>query len=415
MLTIKKLYANKNIFMVFWLGFMSGLPLLLTSSTLSIWLAENGITKAAIGAFALVGIPYNLKFLWAPLFDYIPIPLLTSWLGRRRSYLVVTQTGLFLALLALALTNAQDNILLVAILAVCVSFFSASQDIVIDAYRVEILEKEYHGAGAATIVFGYRLGMLVAGAGALYLASDVSWTSVYFIMASIVFIGIIFSLFVCEPSRSNGVTSSQKNHILKPFYNFIARKNWLIIFLLIILYKLGDAFLTTMSNIFFLELGYSKAEIASITKVFGLIATLSGGFVAGLMTSRFGLLRTMLAAGIIHSVANLIFIAQSYIGYNPDFLMFTIAAENITAGMTAVALVAYISSLCTSTHTAADYAFLSSIAVLGRTILTSVSGALASTAGWPLYFLLTTLMMLPALLIIWWLDAKFYQENLIQE
>jgi PAT family beta-lactamase induction signal transducer AmpG len=418
---IAGVYANKQILLISFLGFMSGLPLLLTSSTLSVWLSEEGVTKATIGAFGLVALPYTFKFLWAPFFDYIKIPFLTKLLGRRRSFMMLMQILLAASLLALGFINPRAYPFLVALFALCVSFFSASQDIIIDAYRVEILHEKNYGAGAASVVFGYRIGMLVAGAGALYLAEVVSWNSVYFTMAFLVLLGMIICLFCDEPAQNLYPQAPSTNSLMRkslraPLFEFIKNKHWIAVFLVILFYKLGDAFLTSMSNVFFLESGFSKVEIANVAKVFGLISTLAGGFIAGIMSSRLGIMRSMLMCGVIHIVANFIFVIQAYVGYSVPMLICTIAIENVTSGMTGVALVAYISSLCRGANTATQYALLSSIIAFGRTVLTSFSGLIATNLGWSLYFVFTSLIALPALIILFWLlrseEQRPQQKNL---
>jgi len=416
---ITRIYANKQILIISFLGFISGLPLLLTSSTLSVWLAEEGVTKATIGAFSLVALPYTFKFLWAPLFDHAKIPFLTKRLGKRRSFMMLMQIFLIASLICLGSTSPSAHPLLIALFALCVSFFSASQDIIIDAYRVEILDEASYGAGAASVVFGYRIGMLVAGAGALYLAEVVPWGAVYFAMAFLVLLGSIACL-MCEEPAQNLPSKTIRNPgftrglILAPFLEFIKRKHWVAILLIILSYKLGDAFLTSMSNVFFIETGFSKIEIANVAKVFGLISTLAGGFIAGIMSSRMGIIRTMFLCGIIHMLANLIFVVQVYIGYSVPMLVCTIAIENVTAGMISVALVAYISSLCGGINTATQYALLSSIMAFSRTVLTSFSGVLAASLGWSLYFIFTSLVAIPALLILLWM-LRSEQRSLLEE
>lgn len=402
---ITRIYADKRILIISFLGFVSGLPLLLTSSTLSVWLAEEGVTKATIGVFSLVALPYTFKFLWAPLFDHVKIPFLTNLLGKRRSFMMLTQILLMASLICLGSISPSAHPLLIAIFALCVSFFSASQDIIIDAYRVEILDESSFGAGAASIVFGYRIGMLVAGAGALYLAEVIPWGAVYYAMAFLVFVGSLVCLMCREPAQNFLISSekSAKNIILAPFLEFIKRKHWSAILLIILTYKLGDAFLTSMSNVFFIETGFSKIEIANVAKVFGLISTLVGGFIAGAMSGRLGIIRTMLLCGVIHMLANLIFVVQVYVGHNVPMLVCTIAIEYVTAGMIGVALVAYISSLCGGANTATQYALLSSIMAFSRTVLTSFSGILAQTLGWSLYFVFTSLVAIPALSILFWI------------
>lgn len=403
-MVFNKIFSDKKMFIILMMGFSSGLPLLLTASTLGVWLLEVGIDKASIGALSLVGFPYTCKFLWAPFFDQMKIPILTPLLGQRRSFLIVIQLLLSLSLAALAFSNPSIMPWLSAFFALSTAFLSASQDIVIDAFRVEMLQEQSQGTGAATYIFGYRIAMLVAGAGCFYLASFISWPLVYFSMSGLMALSMIATLFSKEPVPIN--TNERKNHnkiteaIWAPLKNFLSKKHWPLILLLILLYKLGDAFLTGMSNVFFLEIGFSKIEIANIVKVFGLLATLGGGFIAAAMAKKFGLLPTMLYCGIIHVVANSVFIFQAWVGYNLGLLIITIGIENITAGMTGVMLVAYISELARGKNTATHYAFLSSLVAVSRTMLSSTAGILATFMGWPAYFLFTSLVMLPALMII---------------
>lgn len=397
--------ADRRMVIIFLLGFASGLPLLLTASTLGVWLLEEGLSKSAIGALSLVGLPYTLKFLWAPFFDQMQIPKLSQRLGRRRSFMLVCQMFLGLSLVGLALSDPRSVPLLTAFFALSTSFFSASQDIVIDAFRVEILDEKSYGTGAATVVFGYRIGMLVAGAGALYLASFFSWHMVYLFMAALIFGSMLVTMLSKEPIpqaalRQEPSQRSLRTAILMPLQEFMAHKHWFLIVLLIIFYKLGDAFLTSMSTIFFLENGFSKIEIANVVKVFGLIATLSGGFFSALMAKRIGIMRSMIVCGVIHMIANLIFVIQAFVGYNIPMLIITIGCENVTAGMTGVALVAYISHLCNGPHTATQYAVLSSVMAIGRSLLSSSAGYFATIFGWPLFFMLSSAITLPALVIL---------------
>lgn len=408
-----EIYQDKRQLVVFLLGFSSGLPLLLTMGTLSVWLVEQGISKAAIGAFALVGLPYTFKFIWSPIIDRTHIPFLYRILGRRRSWMIVTQLALIAALLGLASSHPAQAPLLTAVMAILVAFCSASQDIVIDAYRVEILDKESYAAGAATAVFGYRVGMLVAGAGALYLASYMSWPLVYMSMAALVGIGIVTVLLSSEPAQTRNLiplnsTFSQwvKEAVVAPFSEFMSRRYWVSILLFLILYKLGDAFLSNMTNPFYLEMGFSKMEIASVTKVFGLVALLVGLFLGGVANARYGIMKGMLICGVIHVVANLIFIAQAYVGHSVSLLMVTIAVEMVTNGMCTAALVAYMSSLCDHRFTATQYALLSAFASTGRTFLSSASGICAEEMGWPLYFGFVAVLAVPALLLLYWLMTR---------
>lgn len=414
-----KVYYDRRIVQIFFLGFVSGLPLPLTMGTLSLWMAETGVNKATIGAFALVGVPYTLKFVWSPLMDTIRIPVLGKSLGRRRSWIIISQITLCVALLGLGSTNPGEAPLATALWAMLVAFCSASQDIVIDAFRVEMLDKKSYGAGAATIVLGYRIGMLFGGAGALYLASSSSWLAVYSAMAGLMVVGIITVLLSKEPAvqilLEPGKKSASwlKTAVLDPFGEFALRKNWALILLFITSYKLGDAFLGNMMNPFFVDVGFSKIEIANVTKVFGLVATLVGAFIGGVLTSRHGTMKALLYCGLIHMFGNLIFVLQAWVGHDISLLMVTIAVENITGGMATTALVAYLSSLCNQKYTATQYALLSSFTATGRSILSSGAGVVASVVSWPIFFLLTSLVAVPAIAILLWL-MRPSQQNIPQ-
>ncbi|MDA0712410.1 MAG: AmpG family muropeptide MFS transporter [bacterium] len=416
LLEAAKVYLDKRILAILFLGFSSGLPLALVGGTLSIWLTEVGVSKTSIGLFAMVGIPYTLKFLWAPLVDRMPLPLFTRILGRRRGWMLFTQIILAAAIVGLGQTHPSINPSLTALLALTVAFCSASQDIVIDAFRVDILQRPSFGAGAATIVFGYRIGMLVSGAGALYLATFYPWSTVYYAMAALVGIGMITTLLSPEPNTVGDIAFESpgkmplklwlKTAIINPFSNFTERKYWLIIILFIVFYKLGDAFAGNMSNPFFIEIGFTKIEIANISKLFGFIATIVGGFIGGVMVSRFGLMRGLLICGIFQLLSNLVFSLQAYVGNDISMLMVTIATENITSGMGTAAFVAYLSGLCNASYSATQYALLSSFASVGRTFLASSAGLLAENVTWITYFILTTLIAVPGILILLWLIWK---------
>ena len=331
------IYLDRRLFFILLLGFSSGLPFWLTSGTLAFWLTESGTSNTAIGLFALVGVPYTFKFLWSPLVDRMPIPILTNLLGRRRSWMLLSQVLLAAALLAMSQTHPDQNLSLVAILALLVAFLSATQDIVIDAYRVDILDEKTYGAGAAMIVFGYRIGMLTSGAGALYLASYLSWPMVYQMMACFVGVGFLATLFCSEPQKQDIEREAAHNWfhkaVIAPFADFMTRSDWVAVLLFITLYKLGDAFVSNMTSPFYLGVGFSKIEIANITKLFGLMASLSGSFIGGLCVGRFGVLKALFVCGLFQMFSNLAFVAQAYAGHDLSVLVFTIGIENITGGM----------------------------------------------------------------------------------
>ena len=426
-------YSDRRVLAILFLGFSSGLPLALTFGTLSLWLAEEGVTKTTIGLFALVGAPYTFKFLWAPLVDRLPIPLLTRWLGRRRGWAIFTQLALMAAIVGLGTTNPAENPALTALFALLVSFCSASQDIVIDAYRVEILDERRYGAGAAMIVLGYRIGMLVSGAGALYLASFFGWHLTYFVMAALMAVGMMTVLLNPEPagreSRESKVQEAKvaaflaaRPHlspragkalawlhgaVVAPFAEFMGRQGWLLVLAFILLYKFGDALAGVMSNPFYVELGFSKIEIANISKAFGLAATIVGGIVGGLIVSRFGILKSLLYCGLLQAVSNLMFAILAMAGHDLTLLTATIAIENLSGGMGTAAFVAYLSSLCNVAYTATQYALLSSFMAFGRTLLSSGGGWLADRVDWVEFFVLTTFAALPGLLLLIWMGRRF--------
>ena len=402
------IYTNRKLVIIMLLGFASGLPLLLTLSTLSVWLVEIGITKTTIGFFALVGLPYSLKFLWAPFMDNLQIPFLTKYFGRRRGWILLTQMLLIMSLIFLGYSNPSIDPKLTALAALLVAFFSASQDIVIDAFRVESLEKKFYGAGAAMIVFGYRLGMLSAGAGALYLASFYDWSIVYILMSLQILIGSFAVLIAKEPEQSALINAEKKKNIfhwlhysvINPFRDFMKKGDWLIIILFVVLYKFGDALVSVVANPFYIEMGFSKIEIANVSKIFGLIATLAGAFIGGIIVKQSGIFKSLLVCGILQMLSNLFYAIQAYIGYNIGFLIATIGFMDLASGMGTAAFIAYLSSLCNIRYTATQYALLSALASLGRTFLSSPGGYLVDTINWIPFFIFTSVAAIPGIYLL---------------
>jgi len=415
------LYLRKKIIVILALGFVSGLPLALTGSTLSVWLTESGVTKAAIGLFAAVGTPYALKFLWAPLVDGLKLPFFCHVFGRRRGWLFATQLMLALALIFLGYANPAIDPWLTALAAVCVASLSATQDIVIDAYRVELLKEEEQGAGAAAVVLGYRFGMIASGAGALFLATWFGWQVTYMVMAGLLFIGMLAALMAGEPvaSLQSPVSRATKDdrswrqatgdwmlhHVIQPFGEFMQRPQWLAILLFIVLYKLADAFMGVMTNPFLIEIGFSKEQIATIVKLYGLIATIAGSFIGGWMVYKLGIMRSLWICGIGHGITNLMFVVQAYAGANEAVLALSITLENVTGGMGTAAFVAYISRLTNVAFTATQYALLSSLAAFGRTWLSTPAGWVAEQLGWPLFFAFAAALAIPGLVVLKWLNS----------
>lgn len=399
------------------MGLASGLPLLLTLSTLSYWLSTVGVDKTTIGLFTLVGAPYTFKFFWSPIIDQIRLPILAR-LGRRKSWLFFIQLCLAASILLMGQTNPVEAPLMTALLAVIVAFFSASQDIVIDAYRIEILSDDEQGAGAGTTQVGYRFGLLLAGAAATALSDYISWPLIFALLAAVMVLCAAGTLIVPEPASSGAVATKRKSYqdwiavaVIRPFADFIGRKGWVVILLFILFYKYGDAFGGAMANPFYHELGFSGTEIAAISKVFGVIASLVGGVIGGLIVARFGLLRTLLVGGILQAVTNLLFSVLATKGADLVWLGIAISADNVAGGIAATALVAYLSGLCNVAFTATQYALFSSCMAQGRTVLSSGSGWMADHTDWASFWAMTTFMAIPGLLLLLWL-ARLYPQGL---
>lgn len=405
------LYLHPRILTVAVLGFTSGLPLALTASTLAVWLAEAGIAMTAIGLFAAIGTPYALKFLWAPLVDQSPLPWLTRKLGRRRGWLVLSQLLLMLALLLLGLSHPADNIWMTATAALIVAVLSATQDIVIDAYRVEILEEKQQGAGAAIMVFGYRIGMLASGAGALLIAESWGWFVSYSCMALLILPGMAVVLLAGEPASIKPIRHESWvawfNHaVIKPFSSFTRHAGWWLILLFVIFYKFGDAFAGVMTNPFLVDVGFTKSELATIVKTWGLAATLIGAFLGGSLVHRLGIWQSLWLGGLLQMGSNLMFVWQAHAGHDLFILAAVIAVENLAGGMGTAAFVAYISMVCQREYTATQYALLSALAATGRTWLSAASGGFAETMGWSGFFMFSTVLALPGLLLLSWLRCR---------
>lgn len=399
-----RVYGDKRILAILLMGFASGLPLALTGATLSIWLKESGISLTAIGLFAQVGLAYNLKFLWAPAVDRIALPVLTRLLGRRRSWALVIQLSLALALLALGAADPHNDPWTTAWRALLVAFLSASQDIVIDAYRVELLNEREQGAGAAATQVGYRLGMVASGAGALYVAYFFGWFWAYAAMSALVLLGMIVILATREPKLPVLPTGSWISAaVIAPFADFARRRAWLAILIFVVLYKLGDALAGVMSNPFYVAIGFDKIEIANVAKIFGLGASIAGVFLGGVFVYRLGVMGALMLCGVLQMLSNLMYVVQLWAGHDVRVLALTIAVENITGGMGSAAFVAYLSDLCSPAYTATQYALLSALAATARTVLASSGGYFADRLGWSPFFVLATFACLPGLALLAWL------------
>lgn len=411
------LYGDRRVLAFLFLGFSSGLPFGVLAEPLSAWLTESGATKTAIGLFALVSLPYSLKFLWAPLIDQLPLPLLTRLFGRRRGWALATQALLMAAVLCLGFSDPAADLRLTAVLALTVAFASASQDIVIDAYRVEILERDKLAAGAATATFGWRVGQVGAGAVGLIVADLLPWAVVYSAMAALVAVGMVAILANPEPAGSAAdhhgepLATRFQDAVVGPFRDFFVRPGWLAVLAFILLYKFGDAVLSVMKVPFFLELGFSKTEIAEVAKIFGFNAIIAGGFLGGILLARAGMMKGLMISGILMALSNLIFVAQASVGPEIWMLTTTIAVENITTGLGTTAFVAYLSSLCHVAYTATQYALLTSLMAFSRTAMSAGAGWLADQMDWATFFLLTTVAAAPGLILLAWMMRRFPEAD----
>jgi MFS transporter, PAT family, beta-lactamase induction signal transducer AmpG len=392
------------------MGFSSGLPLALTGTTLAFWLSSVGVQKTEIGLFHLTGLAYLLKFLWSPLFDRWAAPWLGRRLGRRRAWGILTQLGLIAALLGVGACDPRSAPLAVAGFAVLVAFFSASQDIVIDAYRVEILAPEQQPTGAATTQYGYRLGMLASGAGALFLSEAIDWFWVYAVMAGGIALGLIVFLVSPEPAAApapraarRGFAAGLRESVLEPLAEFARHPGWPVVLGFVLLFKFGDALVGSMTTPFYRETGFSAGEIASVTKVVGLAATIAGIFAGGILATRLPILRALLVTGALQIASNAMFIAQARIGHDVGFLALTILTENFFTGMGSAAFMAYLAGLCSRQYTATHYALLSALAAVGRVVLSASGGWIADQMDWPAFFATGCAAGAPGLLLLLYL------------
>ncbi len=407
-------YREPRLLSILFMGFSSGLPLPLTFGTLSFWLAQSGVSRTAIGLFALVGIPYSFKFLWSPLIDRLALPRLTRRLGRRRSWALVLQALLAAAILALGFSDPVAGGARMAVIAVIVAFLSASQDIVIDAYRIELLTPEEQGAGAAATQWGYRFGMIAASAGALYAAAFGGWHFAYTLMAALMAVGMVTVWLTPEPvvplsplpaggSRLRRGLDWFGTAAIAPFADFFGRGGWVAMLLFILLYKFGGALAGVMANPLYVSLGFTAGEVAPISKVLGVFATLMGVALGGAAIARWGLYPSLLIGGVLQAASNLMYVALTLAGHDDVMLALSIGIENVTGGLGSAAFVAYLSRLCSLEYTATQYALLSSLESVGRTTLASSGGWLADHFGWIGFFIMSTFAGLPGLLVLLWL------------
>ncbi len=420
-------YLQPAVLAMFFLGFSAGLPLLLVFSTLSAWLTEEGVSRTAIGFFGWVGITYSIKVLWAPVIDRLSIPLLTRCFGQRRSWMLLGQLGVIVGLLVMMGSDPGESLTALALAAVAVAFASSTQDVAIDAFRIESAIDEYQGAMASTYVFGYRLAMLVAGAGSLYIADWLGWQAAYLAMAGLMLVGVLTVAMVAEPVRAESADAELLERqlsgtlgdstsalvrlrrwfagaVVSPFVEFFKRNGSiaLVILLFIAIYRLSDIAMGIMANPFYLDLGFSKSEIASVGKVFGFFMTIFGTFIGGLLVVKYGIPRPLLAGAVMVAVTNLLFVQLARVGDDLNWLIIVISADNLGGGFSNAAFIAYLSSLTNRSYTATQYALFSSLMTLPGKFLSGFSGMVVDAAGYADFFLYTALMGIPAILLAWW-------------
>jgi MFS transporter, PAT family, beta-lactamase induction signal transducer AmpG len=423
-------YLKPRVLIVLFLGFSAGLPLALSSSTLLVWMREVGVDLGVIGLFALVGTPYTIKFLWAPVVDALDVPVLSPLFGRRRGWLLFSQLLLIVSIVLLAFSDpARAPWYVVFGAALFVATASATQDIVIDAYRIESLPESEQAAGMAAYVAAYRIGMLASTAGTLFLVSgfeeglgfgkDASWTAGYLVMAALVVIGIATAFLAREPEKSVVVAAEHAAHAREnpfvrvamaayaSFGEFLTRDLAILVLVFVVLYKLCDAFAGAMTAPFVIDLGFSRNDYAAIVKGVGLAATLIGGFVGGALARAYPLVTSLWIGAFLQMASNLVFTWQAFVGVNLWALTLTIIVENFTGAIGTVIFVAYLSALCNNPlHTATQYALLTALAAVGRTYLSAGAGFIAESTGWPLFFIISALTALPSLVLLVWLQQR---------
>ena len=427
-------YTQRRVLVVLLLGFSAGLPFSLAGQTLQAWMTESGVDIKTIGLFAFVGTPYWTKVFWSPAVDAIDIPVLTRWFGRRRAWLLLTQVMLLAAIVLLAYCDPRHTPWGVAIAALLVTTASATQDIIIDAFRIESLKESEQAAGMASYVAAYRIAALVSGAGALLLVSafasrgfdqQTAYSMTYIVMGLLIVIGMLATLLAVEPESSIQAISAHTGPghdnagrrlievAITSIKDFLSRDAAIAIILFVVLFKLADALATAMNTTFALKIGFSRVELAAILKGVGFAAALLGGFAGGFVARSFPLSTSLWIGGILQTIAILPFSWQAIVGQDLAWLTFAITTEQFTAGLGTVALVAYLSALCGNPlHTATQYALLTALTALGRTVFAAGSGYMAEATGWFGYFLLCAASAIPSFILLAYLQRRGHFGNL---
>lgn len=406
--TFKQLLTNRRMLVMLLLGFSSGLPFALTAGTLQAWLADEGLSIQTIGWLTLVGQPYFYKFLWAPLMDRFAPSMLSKFFGKQRSWMLCTQVGLVVMLLIMAWMNPAQEPWLLAIVAITVAFISASQDIIVDAYRTEILTAEERPLGASIFVASWRFAAIISGAVALILADQWGWIATYSLMASLMLVGILGTFIAREPAISKTTTRRTLSEaFILPFKDFLKREHVVWLLLLVMLYKLADAFAIQLMTAFFTNggaeapgLGFSKTEVGLVAKGWGICATFAGFAVAGLLMTRLRLYYGLLIFGILQISTNLLFALLSVVGKDMSVLILTVFMENFTSALGTTAFFTLLMSLCNPAFAITQYALLSALAAIGVRFLGPVAGYLVSTIGWTQFFIFSFLVGIPSIVLI---------------
>ncbi len=408
---VLSIYAKPRVIAMVFLGFSGGLPFLLVFSTLTAWLRDEGVSRSAIGFFAWVGITYSVKVIWAPVVDRISIPFVTRRLGQRRSWILIGQTGIAAGLFGMAMVD-HTELYLLSLFELLVAFSSATQDIAIDAYRIEAMQERFQGAMSAAYIFGYRVALLVAGAGSLYIAEYANWTFAYQVMGALVFVGIVTVLLIDEPeshrreiiasAESDSVHFGFINAVVRPFTDFFSRngKFALVILLFIAVFRLSDIAMGIMANPFYLDMGYSKTDIANVAKVFGFFMTIAGSFICGILVVKWGIFRCLLIGATAVALTNVLFSMLSLLQPDIIWLAGVISADNISGGFAATAFVAYLSSLTNRAYTATQYALFSSLMTLPGKFISGFSGIVVDAQGYFVFFLVAAALGIPAILLV---------------
>jgi MFS transporter, PAT family, beta-lactamase induction signal transducer AmpG len=417
-----KKFLNCKMIAIFCLGFAAGIPLALILSTYSNWLSRIGLSNKTIGLMALVGTPYTIKFIWSFCFDAYKVPYLHKIFGRRISWLLVTQLLLIVSIISLGSYDPVNSIKISSMIAISVAFFSASQDIIIDAIRIEISDKEELSLSSAMYIYGYRVAMLVSGGGALYLSAILSWQEVYFYMSMCILVGVFSGLYLSKYKALHVVSKINDEHpddqvvvsalrkiydlIVPPFREFLSRKYSIIILILVISYKLSDAFIGVMSSKFYVDAGFTNIQIASVVKVYGFAMTLLGTIVPAYFMRKMSILKFLMISCILQSLSNLLFIPIIYNPSDITYLAMAISIDNFCGSISNIAIIVYLSSLCNINFTASQYALLSSLSAVGRTFLSAPSGYIVEMLGWNGFFIFSVFLCVPAIVIMMFLKYK---------